>query len=178
LNSQENSEQHYILVLDTSTIIVLEELNALNILRTAAKASLISIMIPQAVERELQGARHRVDLPKTQTTIEYKPQNLAHFYTKLLSLGEGERSTILTAYTLILQGKNNVVVVTDDLEARRVCERLGIRVVGTLGLIELLKKCKAITKEKALEMLQRISSTSLRITQKLLNEAHKKISMQ
>jgi predicted nucleic acid-binding protein len=68
--------------------------------------------------------------------------------------------------------------VTDDLEARRVCERLGIRVVGTLGLIELLKKCKAITKEKALEMLQRISSTSLRITQKLLNEAHRKISTQ
>jgi len=50
-------------------------------------------------------------------------------------LGEGERYAIALAYTLTQQlSKNNVttIVVTDDKQARKGCEKLGIKVFGTL----------------------------------------------
>ncbi|MEM1611318.1 MAG: DUF3368 domain-containing protein [Sulfolobales archaeon] len=68
--------------------------------------------------------------------------------------------------------------VRDDKRARNKCRELGIRVIGTLGLIELAKKQGAISKNQALELLNRIPDTSLYITPELLKEAQNIIKHQ
>jgi predicted nucleic acid-binding protein len=55
-------------------------------------------------------------------------------------LGEGEKEAILL--TLSMKNASRVIVITDDLKARKTCKRLSIEVLGTLGLIELLKRYK------------------------------------
>ena len=70
------------------------------------------------------------------------------------------------------------MVVTDDLRARKTCRRIEVRVVGTLGLIEFAKKHGIIAKEEALNLLERIPSTSLYVTHEILEEARNKITLQ
>jgi predicted nucleic acid-binding protein len=55
-------------------------------------------------------------------------------------LGEGEKKAILL--TLSMKNASRVIVIIDDLKARKTCKRLSIEVLGTLGLIELLKRYK------------------------------------
>ncbi len=50
--------------------------------------------------------------------------------------------------------------------------------MGTLGLIEFLKKHKILFREEAIDMLKRIPGTSLYITQSLLDEANNKFLTQ
>jgi len=66
----------------------------------------------------------------------------------------------------------------DDLRARRMCKKMGIKVLGTLGLTEFAKRHGVITKEEALNLLKRIPSTSLCITQEVLEKARSKILSQ
>jgi len=55
---------------------------------------------------------------------------------------------------------------------------MGIKVLGTLGLTEFAKRHGVITKEEALNLLKRIPSTSLCITQEVLEKARSKILSQ
>jgi len=55
-------------------------------------------------------------------------------------LGEGEKKAILL--TLSMKNASRVIVIIDDLKARKTCKRLSIEVLGKLGLIELLKRYK------------------------------------
>jgi predicted nucleic acid-binding protein len=71
-----------------------------------------------------------------------------------------------------------IVVITDDKRAKNTCRELGIKVIGTLGLIEFAKKHGAISKEEALSLIAKIPYTSLYITQELLEKAQNKIKHQ
>jgi len=55
---------------------------------------------------------------------------------------------------------------------------MGIKVIGTLGLIEFAKRHGVIIKEEALNILERIPSTSLYITQEVVEKARSKIMSQ
>ena len=95
------------------------------------------------------------------------------------SLGEGERHAITIAYAISKSGSESIaLVVTDDLRARRTCKKMGVKVLGTLGLIEFAKRYGVITKEEALNLLERIPSTSLHITHEVLEEARSRIISQ
>jgi predicted nucleic acid-binding protein len=73
---------------------------------------------------------------------------------------------------------SNVIVITDDKKARKTCEKLKINALGTLGLVELLKKHKIISRKEALALIQKIPNTSLYITPQLLEKAQHKIETQ
>jgi predicted nucleic acid-binding protein len=94
------------------------------------------------------------------------------------SLGEGEREAIAIALHLASHSSAIPFVVTNDKRARATCRRLGIKVIGTLGLIELAKKNNVITKREALALLDRIPQTSLYATQQIIKEAKDKIRTQ
>jgi predicted nucleic acid-binding protein len=136
------------------------------------------IIVPQGVRNEFLRAGEQIDLPSDDITVEHMdvgepPSEVPQ------SLGEGERQAIAIAYTLTKsQSKYVVIVVTDDRKAREVCNRVGLKVLGTLGLIEFAKKHSVITKERALSLLERIPSTSLYVTPELLREARTRIEQQ
>lgn len=167
----------YILILNATTIIVLRELERLSLIERLRGLGNVKVVIPQAVKHEFLRAGVKLDIPSDEVTVEYRVDELQVDIPR--SLGEGERQAIEVAYALTREPSENVViVVTDDKRARHICKRLGVKVTGTLGLIEFAKRNDVISKEEALELLGRIPSTSLHITPELLEEAQARIRQQ
>jgi len=178
LRKQESSRGKYILVFNATTLITLMELNRLDLVEKLRETQHVKVVIPQSVKNEFLEAGIELNISSDEMPIE-KIDILPIEIPR--RLGEGELHAIALAYTLTQQlSKNNVttIVVTDDKQARKKCEKLGIKVFETLGLIEFAKKHRVISKEKALEILEKIPSTSLYTTQELLKEAQTKIKQQ
>ena len=157
-----------VLVLNTSPLIVLlDELGMRNELEKLA--SLVSIVVPEPVMREYG---------------RFIPDNLVvkaiqSSHNRVKGLGEGEQSMIELTMQIMKSNKNAVVyAVTDDGRARKICERLGIRVMGTLGLIELMKIKNVITKDRAIDTVRSITKTSLYVTSDLIEHLIAKLASQ
>ncbi|NOR46496.1 MAG: hypothetical protein GQ533_00380 [Methanosarcinaceae archaeon] len=86
------------------------------------------------------------------------------------TLGKGESHAILFA-----RG-NNCIFVTDDKRAKRFANDLGIVTTGTLGIIIASVEKDRLSKEKALELLDRIKHEKLLyLTEDLARYAQSKI---
>lgn len=167
----------YILIINATTIIVLRELEHLSLLERLRGLGNVKVIVPQAVKREFLKAGVKLDIPGDEVAVGYHVSELQVDIPR--SLGEGEREAIGIAYALTRQPNEDIViVVTDDKRARYICRKLGVRVTGTLGLIEFAKKNSVISKEEALELLARLPSTSLYITPELLEEAQTRVKHQ
>ena len=177
MKKQKNYERKYVLVFNATTIIVLRELQREKLVEEIRKQGIAKIVIPQGVIEEFQRAGMQVNIPNDDVRIEQ--MNTNRILDIPQSLGEGERQAITIAYTLTrTQDTETVMVVTDDLKARKTCRRLGLNVIGTLGLIEFAKKHNIITKEEALNLLESIPNTSLYISPELLEKARIKLKQQ
>lgn len=83
-----------------------------------------------------------------------------------LQLDKGEASAIALALEI-----KDCTIILDDYKARRIAERLGIDITGTLGVI-IKAKNKGIIKSIK-PFLSKLKNTDFRITDELENEALK-----
>lgn len=139
------------IVCNSSVLIVLEKVDVLSILRELFK----DIFIPLAVKREV----FREEEPPAWIKCQEISQPLA---SKVLegSLEAGEREAICLYEELEAD-----LLVIDDLEGRRVAERLGAKITGTLGIL-LLAKEKGII-DKVEPFLKKIVEDGFRISENL-----------
>lgn len=165
------------LVFNTTTLIVLRELGYSKLADRIRVQSIAKIVIPQCVREEFKRAGTPIGVSSDDTLVEHTDTSSLPLDVPR-SLGEGERQAIAIAYTLAKSQGKTAIVVTDDKKARSLCKRIGVKVLGTLGLIEFAKKHGAITKEEALSLLEKIPQTSLYITKELLDETRTKIKNQ
>ena len=159
------------MVLDSSTIIVVvHELKRREIVERLREHG-IAVAVPRAVREELERAGRNLGFHVEVLTPKNRPPLLA-------GLGEGEREAIQLALELTNKGYN-VILVVDDEKARRKARKLGLRITGTLGLIELAKKTGIISKMEALNIVRdEIPETSLYITEEVLEQAMERIEKQ
>jgi len=164
-----------LLVFNTSTLIVLIELDALHYVRRAVERSLVEVIVPQSVKEELRDGGRSIDVPTARIELDnLNLRGVSEVIDIPRSLGKGEREVIATAYAL--KGRYRVVVITDDRKARSTCEKLNLEVHGTLWLIKFFRKRGVITREEALEVLKRIENTSLYVGPELLSRVVREIS--
>ena len=168
------SSKSYILIIDSSTLIVLRELGAERLLDNLRARGIAEIIIPEAVVREFARAGITIKTYSPPPQLDKEPP----LPEVPRSLGEGELEAIGVALSLAGTHQAEPIVVTDDKKARRACRRLGLQVIGTLGLVELAKKHGVIAKDEALELMDRIPETSLYATPQILEEAKTKIEQQ
>lgn len=165
----------YTLIIDSSTLIILGELGAGNLLDKLREEGQFEVIIPDAVIKEFERAGISVrpldDPPPAKI-------NYLEYSDILLSLGEGEREAIGIALTLKEKSLSTPIVITDDKKAREISRRLGIRVHGTLGLIEIAKTSRIISKQDAIELIHRIPRTSLYITMDIIRDIEERIKKQ
>ncbi len=168
----------YVFVFNATAIIVLRELGHIDLIDNIKYRCGAKILIPSRVRNEF--LRAGIELEIHSDNIEFDDAvNVASIEDIPESLGEGERHAIMIAYLLAQRlGRDAVAVVTDDKRARNKCRELGIRVIGTLGLIEFAKKHGAISKIEALELINKIPGTSLYITSRLLKDIKIKVENQ
>lgn len=150
-----------IVVSDSSPLIALLAVDRIELL----KHLFGEITIPPAVRDEVFGSQPGravaapdfalIESPLSATSIRFLRMNL--------QLGESE------AIALALE-KRSALILLDDKSARETADRLGIRVLGTLGVLMLAKQKGQIDEVRPL-IIQMIDRINFRISPAVLNRA-------
>ena len=123
------------IVLNTSPVIFLAKIDCLTLLKDCVE----EIYIPEAVFHELNDY-----LPPEFIKV-YQVSDIGKAYVQgaLGRLHQGELEAMILAKEITAD-----YVVLDDLLARNKAQKLGIKVIGTIGLLFLLEKRKLLNKEQ------------------------------
>lgn len=132
------------IVLNTSPVIFLSKIDCLKLL----SACVNEIYVPQAVIDEL----HDYALPAFIQARTLSVAGTAYVQGALGRLHQGELEAIVLAQELVAD-----FVVLDDLLARRKAQRLGINVIGTIGLLLLLQKRALLTTEQTWQKIRQLT---------------------
>ncbi|MGC9131166.1 MAG: hypothetical protein ACP5H5_06230, partial [Pyrobaculum sp.] len=90
---------------------------------------------------------------------------------RIETLGAGEAEAIQLCKEYVERGEE-AELVTDDARARRKAERLGLKVMGTLGLVILLAKRGVVSPSEAERLLHELSAF-IYVTEDVLERAKK-----
>jgi predicted nucleic acid-binding protein len=112
------------IVVDTSCLITLSKIGKVELLNEVFP----ELVVPGAVEEEFG-----YELPKFLRVVAVKDKDFLEFGTS--SLGPGESEVLTLAVELNADG-----VIIDEKKGRREAKKLGLKVLGTLGLLLLAKK--------------------------------------
>jgi len=149
---------------DTGVILHLHEINHISLLKIFKR-----IFISRYVEEELSKYKLK-DLPKNVKLEEVNKDQVA-LLTEKYGLGVAESSVIWLCKAL-----KTPLFLTDDLSARDVAKDLGIKAVGTVGVITRCFRDNLINQKKAIETLKLLQKkSSLFITSVLINYSIKEI---
>jgi predicted nucleic acid-binding protein len=141
-----------IVIPDTSSLILFHKIGELNLLQAIYK----NLITTQEVASEFDA-----DLPGW---IEIKKIK-DHTYQKFLEtqVDSGEASVIALA-----KESKNPLLILDDPKARKLAQRLNLRITGTLGVIHKARRIGTI--DKVQPVLDKLLSTDFRISQRLIRE--------
>ncbi len=116
-------------ICDTSPLQYLHQLGLLNLLPALVE----KIIVPSAVLAEIEvGRENAVDLPDLLALdwIEIRQAKSSAVLPLAVDLGVGETEVL----SLALESPDAIVIL-DDLLARKAAGKLGIRIIGTLGIL-------------------------------------------
>jgi len=117
--SLSKTTNNIVVITDTSCLIILEKIDLLPVLHQL----FAFIITTPEIAKEYGSA-----LPEWITVISVKDKSLQK---KLLSMvDKGEASAIALAHEI-----ENKYLITDDLEARKLAIKLGLSIIGTLGVL-------------------------------------------
>ncbi len=157
------------IICDTSPLQYLHQLDLLDLLPSLAE----KIVVPSAVLSEIEvEIENGVDLPDLMTLdwIEIRQPKSAAALPLIVDLGIGETEVLALALE-----SPGAIVILDDLLARKTAKRLGIKIIGTLGILLEAKKKNLLpeitTVLDNLEKLRfRLSDETRKAVLKLANE--------
>lgn len=136
---------------DTSSLIILKKINALDLLNKIYS----NVIITNYIQLELNEA-----IPSwISVELTY---NIDQSFLKNFNLGLGETSIIINAI------KNNGFLILDDLKARKIATTLSLRYTGSIGILIIAKELKLIDSVKY--FLEKIQETNFRLSDALINK--------
>ena len=146
-----------IIISDTSCLIALTNAHKLDILTKTYK----NIQVTPEVKKEYEEKGDM--LP---SWIKAKEPNNTEWVNKLKAeFGGGESEAIVLA-----KETENGLLVLDDSKARNYAADIGIKVTGTMGIIDEARKRKIITINEAVDTLTIMKNNGFRVSDKLLND--------
>ena len=141
-----------IVIADTSILIIFDKINRLDILEKVYK----EIYTTPEISNE-----YGKSLPEWIKIESVKDKRYQKFIETQLDLGES------SAIALAVENKDSLLIL-DDNKARKLAIRLGLRITGTLGVINRAKELGVINKIKPL--LDKLKTTDFRISRKVVEE--------
>lgn len=148
-----------IVICNSSPLIALLSIKRLDILNKLFK----KVIVPEAVYREVFKAKSILETSKIFQIEQVKDKNLVKLLRMHLDCGESEAIALA-----IEQGIDRVII--DDKQARKIADKQGLKVIGTLGILMLAKK-KQIIKEVRPLILNIMENINFRISERILNKA-------
>lgn len=141
---------HNLIIADTSCLILLEKIGKLDLLKDFYSVITITKEIKQEYGSELPDwiIVSKVEFLEVQRTLE-------------LQIDKGESSAI----ALGLENKNSLLLI-DERKGRRIANQLGLKIMGTLGILIKAKQAKKI---KSLEEeIQKLILSGFRVSESLV----------
>jgi len=136
---------------DTSSLIILNKINALDLLNKIYS----NVIITNYIQLELNEA-----IPSwISVELTY---NIDQSFLKNFNLGLGETSIIMNAI------KNSGFLIIDDLKARKIATTLSLSFTGSIGILIIAKELKLIDSVKY--YLEKIQETNFRLSDALINK--------
>jgi predicted nucleic acid-binding protein len=136
---------------DTSSLIILNKINALDLLNKIYS----NVIITNYIQLELNEA-----IPSwISVELTY---NIDQSFLKNFNLGLGETSIIINAI------KNNGFLIIDNLKARKIATTLSLSFTGSIGILIIAKELKLIDSVKY--YLEKIQETNFRLSDALINK--------
>jgi predicted nucleic acid-binding protein len=163
------------LIFDTTSLICLVEISALDLIFQASNKLGYSIILPKSVWTEFRNNPFgEQEFKSRQIKIITSEQNeLEHLKNRHPSLGKGELEAIIIAKDARY---GNCIAILDDKKARNVACNLQVKHHGLLWLIEHCCKNNMLKLETALSLLDRIESSNFRVEKNLICEYKRKIT--
>lgn len=143
---------HKIIISDTSVLILFQKIKKLDLLKRIYGEVLTTPEVAEEYGDELP------DWIEIESVSDKKYQKLLE-----IQIDKGEASAIALA-----KEYNNVLLLLDDLKARKIASQLDLKFTGTLGIIHNAKQKGLIEKVKPL--IDDILSTDFRISEKIVYE--------
>jgi len=140
------------IISDSACLIALDRIGKLSILKSLYQ----QILIPEAVYKEFGKSIDWINFQRVNTP------NLVRTLQTQLDFGESE------AIALALE-KDNTTLILDDKKARRIAEELGVKIIGTIGILLKAKKASHIKQVKPL--LDQLNDVDFRISDSLYRKA-------
>lgn len=141
---------HKVIVADTSCLIILHNIGLFNILHDLFGEIIIT---PQVREE------FNENLPDWIKVIESKDKSL--MLSLSISLDKGEASSI----TLCMEQKDDTLLIIDERKGRKVAMDLGIKIMGTLGIILKAKEKGKIN--SLIEIIAKLEKSDFRLSKQL-----------
>lgn len=116
-------------VVDTSSLLFLAHLDRLDLLRREADEILVPPAVLQELRAKTDSAVKRIESQRSWLRLE-APQDMKTLGVLRLDLDAGEAEVIALAYE-----RSADRTVMDDLAGRRYARRLGLPLIGTVGLL-------------------------------------------
>ncbi len=139
-------------IADTSALIALEKINLLDLLCKIYS----KIIPPEAVINEF-------GTPSIGCySVEKIKSPLVRLLVSDLNLGKGESEV------LALASETGLRIIIDDLKARKVAEKLGLNVTGTIGILLKAEKMRLV--ESAYDKAKELKDRGFYVTEELLND--------
>ena len=143
--------ERVVVITDASCFIILHKIDALDLLHQLFSTILTT---PEIAEE------YGIDLPEWVTVISLRDKKLQNDLAEVVD--PGEASAIALAHEI----ESNFLI-TDDLQARKLAAKLGLTIIGTLGIL-LRAKQKSLIVSLA-PYLEKISKTNFRISAELID---------
>jgi len=139
-------------VTNSTCLIGLERIGRLDILPQV----FTPITIPPAVQTE-------VGISTSWLTVQ-APENLSTVQTLKTQVDDGEAEAIALALEV-----KNVIIILDDLSARRIAQQLQLKVMGTVGMLIQAKQKNIIPAIKPI--LESLAEANFRISDAIIDKA-------
>lgn len=147
-----------IVIADTSCLIILTSIGELDLLREVFG----EVAITEEISKEFG------DKTPTWIKILQAPSNLSKALKA--TIDEGEASAV----ALALDFGAESLLILDDLRARKYAKKVGLNVLGTIGVIVRAQKRGHIA--NALDIIGKIQQTNFRLSPKIIEEVNKELN--
>lgn len=141
-----------IVISDTSTLILFQKIDEFDVLRKVYQELVTTPEIAEEYGDQLP------DWIKVESVSDKKYQRILETQ---VDIGEASAIALASQY-------QDVLLLLDDLKARKLATQLGFNVTGTLGIISKAKKMSIIDKIKP--TINKLISTDFRISQSIIDE--------
>ena len=153
---------------DTTPIISLIKINRLDLLQKLFG----EILIPEAVYKELTtniAFKNEADIVKNSDflkTSAVQNRKALEVLQVASGLDDGESEAIILADEL-----NSDVLIIDERKGRKVAQKLGIKITGTVGVLLQAHNENMITADEIKNYLEQLKNSNIRLSDSLIQEA-------